>query len=125
MARLSIQRAETSIAVGLERARPQLLGQGEGLVVIGFGLIVLRGFALRRNLAQEVQGICLMAPFLMLAGKRQCTFGVGKRLIPMAGERQGLPEGETTERLEVSSGHRHALLERLREQRHGIGDAPG
>src|SRR5262249_32935053 len=33
----SIQRAEAPVAVGLERAHAEFLGEGEGLVVMGFG----------------------------------------------------------------------------------------
>ena len=40
-----IQRAEAAVAVGLERAHAQLLGQGEGLAVVGFGRLDLRGIA--------------------------------------------------------------------------------
>jgi hypothetical protein len=39
--------------VGLERSHAKLVGQGEGLLVVGFGLIALWRFVLRRNLAQE------------------------------------------------------------------------
>ena len=71
LAGLGIQRAEAPVAVGLERAHAELLGQGEGLAVVGFGLLDLRGIALRRNLAEEPQGICLVAMFLVLAGSRR------------------------------------------------------
>ena len=59
-----IQRAEAEVAVGLERAHAECLGQGEGLAVGGFGLFDLRGLTLRRNVAEEVQGIRLVSPFL-------------------------------------------------------------
>ena len=41
------------MAVGLERAHPQLLSQGEGLAVGGFGQLGLRGLAVRVDLAEE------------------------------------------------------------------------
>ena len=59
------------MAVGLERAHAEFLGQGEGLLVVGFGRLDLRGLALRRNVAEEAQGIRLVAPFLVLTGERQ------------------------------------------------------
>src|SRR5215510_16046856 len=34
-----IQRAEATVAVGLERAHPEILGQGDSLVVIGSSLV--------------------------------------------------------------------------------------
>ena len=38
-----IQRAEAMVAVRLEWAHAQLVGQGEGLVVVGFGLLDIGG----------------------------------------------------------------------------------
>ena len=49
------------MAVGLERAHAEFLGEGEGLLVVGFGLLALRGLTLRRNVAEEAQGIRLEA----------------------------------------------------------------
>jgi hypothetical protein len=50
---LSVEPPEAEVAVGHERAHAECLGQGEGLAVVGFGLIVLRGLTPRRNLAEE------------------------------------------------------------------------
>jgi hypothetical protein len=36
-----IQRAETSVTVGLEWAHAEFLGQGQGLAVVGLGLLDL------------------------------------------------------------------------------------
>ena len=94
-----IQRAKAAVAVGLERAHAEFLGQGEGLLVVGFGLLALRRLALRRNLAEEAQGIRLVAAFLVLTGKRQRALGEGVRLLQAAGQQLRLPQGETTERL--------------------------
>jgi hypothetical protein len=57
--------------VGLERAHAQCLGQGEGLAVIGFCSRALRGIALSGNVAEEAQGIRLVAIFLVRTGMRQ------------------------------------------------------
>ena len=89
------------MAVGLERTHAEFLGQGEGLAVVGFGLLNLRGLALRRNVAEEAQGIRLVAPFLVRTGKRQRPLGEGVRLLQTASQQLRLPQGETTERLEV------------------------
>ena len=92
---LGIQRAEAAVAVGLERAHAQFLGQGEGLAVVGFGLLALRGLAPRRNVAEEAQGIRLVAPFLVRTGERQRPLGEGLRLLQAAGQQLRLPQGET------------------------------
>ena len=91
------------MAVGLERAHAEFLGQGEGLAVVGCGVLDLRGIAPRRNVAEEAQGIRLVAAFLVLTGKRQRTLGEGVRLLQAAGQHLRLPQGEMTERLIVYS----------------------
>ena len=55
---------EAEVAVGLERAHAQFLGQGEGLAVVGLGWLDVWGLALRGNLAEEPQGLRLVASFL-------------------------------------------------------------
>jgi hypothetical protein len=57
--------------VGLERAHAEFLGQGEGLLVVGFCLFNLWRHAPCRNVTEEAQGIRLVATFLVLTGKRQ------------------------------------------------------
>jgi hypothetical protein len=39
LAGLGIQRAEAAVAVGLEWAHAQLIGEGQRLLVVGFGLL--------------------------------------------------------------------------------------
>ena len=83
----------------MERAHAELVGQGEGLLVVVFGRVALRRLTPRRNVAEEAQGIRLVAPFLVLMGERQRTLGEGVRLLQAAGQQLRLPQGEATERL--------------------------
>src|SRR4029453_4465194 len=76
-----IQCAEAEAAVGLERVHAQLFGQGESLAVMGCGLCSLRRLPICRNVAEEAQGIRLVAAFLVLTSKRQRTFGKGMSLL--------------------------------------------
>ena len=94
-----IQHAEAAVAVRLERAHAEFLGQGEGLVVVGCGRLHLRRRPMRRNLAEEAQGIGLVAPFLVRTGKRQRALGEGVRLLQAASQHCASPR-ETTERLD-------------------------
>ena len=87
------------MAVGLERAHAQLLGQGEGLAVVGFGLRRLRRIAPRGDRAEEAQRIRLVATFLVRTGECERLLGEGVRLLQTAGQQLRLAEGETTERL--------------------------
>ena len=58
------------MAMSLQRARTELVGQGEGLTVVGCGLLARRRSAMRRDLAEKAQGIGLVAPLLALTGER-------------------------------------------------------
>ena len=87
------------VAVGLERAHAELFGQGEGLAVMGGGCVDVRGRAMRGGLAEEAEGIRLVAAFLVLTGERQRPLGEGVRLLQVASQQLRLPQGETTERL--------------------------
>jgi hypothetical protein len=72
------------VAVGLERAHAEFLGQGKGLAVVGLGLAVLWWLTLSRNLTEETQGIGFVALFLVLTGERQHALGEGVRLLDAA-----------------------------------------
>ncbi len=68
LAELGIQGTETVVAMGDQRAHAEILGQGEGLSVVGFGFFDMRRIALRRNVAEEAQDPRLVAAFLVLTG---------------------------------------------------------
>ena len=118
-----IQCTQATMAVRLERAHAQFLGQGEGLLVGGVGLFNLWRLVTRRNVAEEAQGIRLVAAFLMFAGERQRPLGERHASSTRLGSHQRLPQGETTECL--IDDRCNGLFHGLREQRHGVGDAPG
>ena len=88
--------AQAKMTVGLERAHAQLLGQGEGLAVVGGGFVDVRGSAMRGDLAEEAQGIRLVAALLVLAGEIDRLRGELARLLQAASQQMRLPEGETT-----------------------------
>src|SRR5262249_22966358 len=50
---LVVQPAQPVVTVGLERAHTEFVGQGEGLLVVGFGQLERWGLALRGDLAEE------------------------------------------------------------------------
>ena len=65
-----------------------------------------------------------MAPFLARTGERQRLLGEGVRLLRSAGLQLRLAQGEVTARLLDAHIQDTGLLDRPREQRHGLGDAP-
>jgi hypothetical protein len=58
---------------------------------VGFSLSALWRLAPRRNLAEEAQGIRLVATFLMLTGMRQRALGEGLRLLQVTGQQMRVP----------------------------------
>src|SRR2546425_4212694 len=64
LATLGIERAQAPATVGLERAHAEFIGQSEGLLTVGYGGVALPGVAQRRDVAEEAQGIGLVAAFL-------------------------------------------------------------
>ena len=53
LACLDVQRTEAEVAVRLERSHTEILGQGEGLAVVGFSGFDLWGIVTRVDLAEE------------------------------------------------------------------------
>jgi len=111
--------------VGHEWAHAELIGEGEGLLVVDLGSLALWRLAPRRNLAEEVQSIRLVATFLVFTGECQRLFGEGVRLRQVASQHLRFTQGETTERLIASHIRSAGLFQRRREQHHSIGNAPG
>jgi hypothetical protein len=80
------------VAVGLERAHAQLLGQGQSLAVVSFSELALRGIALHGDLAEEEQDPGLAGPFVMLASQLEGTLGVLARLLSAPSQERGLAQ---------------------------------
>ena len=98
-----IQRAEAPVTVRLEWAHAQLLGEGQGLLVVGCSLFDFCGVTMCGNLAEEAQDICLMAAFLVGTGMLAGTDGKGARLLQAAGVQMRLAQGEEQRHLATQS----------------------
>ena len=72
------------------------------------------------NLTEELQGICLVAAFLVCTGMCQRTFK-GRAPPPGGQPAAALLQRETTERLKACHGPGY-LLHGSREQRYGVSD---
>ena len=66
---LAVQPAEPMVAVGLERAHAECLGQGQGLLVVGFSLHDIGGVGVGLDGAQLVQRMRLVATLFVLSGQ--------------------------------------------------------
>ena len=71
------------MAVRLKRAHAEFFGQCHEPADSDLLLGSRRwGISMRRNVAQEVQGIRLMAAFLVRTGERQRSLGQGRAPLP-------------------------------------------
>src|SRR5262245_55307862 len=82
--RLGVESAEVRIAVRRERAHAQFLSQGEGLAVMSGSLVDVRGIAMGSDLAEEAQGIRLIAVFLVGTDGLQRPLGEDVRFLQAA-----------------------------------------
>ncbi len=92
LASLRIQRPEATVAVRLEWAHAWLLGQGEGLLVMGCGRLTLWGIALHGDVAEESKRLRLVAPSWMGTGEFVELFGECARVLDAAHEQQPLAQ---------------------------------
>ena len=72
--RSAVECAETKVAASEERAHPQFTGQRERLAVAGLGRADVQRIGPGGDLAEEAQGICLVAPLAALASQREGAF---------------------------------------------------
>ena len=118
---LRIQCAQTPVAVRLERAHAQRLGQGQGLTVGGFGRLDLRGLAMRVDLAEEPQGPGLLTLLRVRAAELQAPHRDGLRLVEAAEAQIRLTQPDTD-----AATHDVRCLRRdtLLQHRQGVGHPP-
>jgi len=100
----------------LERAHAQRPGQGKGSPVVGFGWLEFWAFALRCDLAEEMQGIGFVTPFLMGPGELQRTLRLGVRLVHAAREQIHLAQPNHPEGMVKQQVYCHGLFNRLLQQ---------
>ena len=101
----AIQDAEVAVAVRLEWAHAQFLGQRQGLAVGRFSQDGICRLALGHNVPEEVQGIGFVASFLMSLGQRQGVLRLGVCCIEMASLEIRLSEPDDPERLRLHQAH--------------------
>jgi hypothetical protein len=85
--------AEAAVAVGLERAHAQLLGQGEGLAEVISGLLALQRLTLHRQLTEELNSIGFMTSFLVVTGMFEGAGGGHSRPLQAAGAQMRPAQG--------------------------------
>jgi hypothetical protein len=84
LARLGVEGAEAVVAVRLQRAHAKLLGQGEGLAVVRFGLLGVGGIGVGMEDAKLVQCARLAPAVFLLPGQVERLVGVVPGLIAVS-----------------------------------------
>ena len=85
------------MAVRLEWAHAEFLGQGQGLAVGGFGRRHVRRVTMHGNLTEEPQGPRLLAPPVVLPGVREHPLCQPVGLLHTPRAEISLPTGDRTE----------------------------
>ena len=113
------------MAVGQEWTHPQFVSQGEGLTVMGGGLVDVWGLATYGNVAKETVGMRLMATSCVGAGEFEEASGKRACLVHAADEQLCLTQfGERECLIGCAAPGNHAL-QHLIQERESLGNAPG
>jgi hypothetical protein len=113
------------MAMRLERAHAEFVGQSHGLAVIVFGRLDLRRMALGGDRAEESEGIGLVALLLVGTGEREGAPGKGVCFLQAACEQVRFAEICHPEWVVIHEFHGGALLHGPLQQRQCLGEAPG
>src|SRR5262249_6779232 len=92
---LTVELAETEVAVSHERAHAELRGQGQRLAVERFGVPNAAG---RGDLTGEAEGVSLCPTSREPAAERQGLSGVAPGLVELPGREVGHPRAQRDER---------------------------
>ena len=110
------------MAVGLERAHPECVGQGKGLAVVGLGALNLYGMTLHRDFPQEPEGVHLVTTVFEGTGEHQGTHRKLLSVLSTAGQEIRCTQMRQRGRIVRLGG---ILLHGLLQQRQRFGKAPG
>ena len=111
--------------MGLEGAHTEFLGQGKGLLVVGFGLPGLRRITTGGDLAKEPQSIGFLAPFLVGSGELKSILCLGIRLFQLAGEQIRLSQMNDCQGMLLQEVQGRILCDRPFQELHGLPCLPG
>jgi hypothetical protein len=112
-ARLAIQLAQPVVTVGHERAHAQLLGQGQGLLVVGFGRRGIGGIGVGLDSAKLVQRERLVPACLLLPGQVEGLAGVLPGLVVASRQTTDLAEPCNTGSMTEQSARADSFADRL------------
>jgi hypothetical protein len=120
-----VEGAEPQVAMRLQRAHAQVLGQGESLAVVASSLVDVQGLALHSNFAEEAMRMCLVAAPYLGTGELEKAASKRARFVHAADEEQGFAQLGEHKRLEDHAAPGGHTLQRLVQEREGLHYASG
>jgi hypothetical protein len=119
---LVVQPAQPEVVVGHERAHAECLGQGQGLLVVGFGLRGIGWVGVGPDDAKLVQRERLAVAFLLLPSQVERL----ARMLPglLAASRQAIDLAEPRVGMTSQRAHADTFAEHLLQQRAPLREAP-
>src|SRR5262245_47116920 len=112
------------MAVGLERPHAQVLSQGEGLLVVGFGLRDIGGVGVGMDDAKLVQRERLLPAGLLLPGQIECLVCVLPGLLAASRQTTDLAEPCDPAGMVSQRPRADTFPDRLLQQRAPLREAP-
>src|SRR5258705_5885465 len=85
-----VELAEADVAVGKERAHPELLGERQGCTVVALRVSTVEGTGMSGDLAEEVEGPGFVAALPALSCKAEGPAGKGDRVVESVREQARL-----------------------------------
>ena len=121
---LAVQPAQPEVAVGHERAHAQFLGQGQGLLVVGFGLRDIGGIGVGLDDAKLVQRERLVPAFLLLPGQVERLACMLPGLLAASRQTTDLAEPCDPVGMTLQRARADTFADRLLQQRAPLREAP-
>ena len=103
---------------------PSASAWARALLIVSFGLFSLRRLSLRCNLTKEPQGVGFVTPRLMGPRELQGTLHLSARLVQPTGAQIRLAQPNPQAHI-AHEMHSNVLLNRLLQQRQGLGSPSG
>ena len=119
-----VQGAQPEVAVGHERAHAEFVGQGQGLLVVGFGLRGVGGIGVGLDGAKLVQRVRLASALLLLPGQVERLACVLPGLLAASRQTTDLAEPGDSVGMTLQPTRTDTFADRLLQQCAPLREAP-
>jgi hypothetical protein len=116
---------EPQVAVGGQRAHPELGSPGKGVIVVALGRFCIGRVGVRVDLAEQAENLGLMSPCILFARQIESTVAEFDRIINVTGTEIGLTQRDNGERIVKHCARSGRLFHNALQKGQGLGEAPG